>query len=135
MKQLKELQSWIIAFEKVNDSGPTSVQVKAKIKQILKEDIKATTSKQIFFRESQWSDYQTLRKDLSLDLKFVKEYAGVDLKVYIEEALAWSEKGHKSTDLGWKLTLKNWMRKAKSNGTLVMKVKDVHNSQGVYKNY
>lgn len=121
MKQLKQLQSWIVAFEKVNDSGPTAVEIKQKIKQMLKDDVSVTASKQIFFRESQWCDYQTLRNDLSKDLKFVKEYAGVDLKVYIEDALAWSEKGNKSTDLGWKLTLKNWMRKSKLDGRLIMK--------------
>lgn len=135
MKELKKLQSWIIAFEKVNDSGPTLFDIKAKIKQILKEDIAISTSKQIFFRESQWCDYQTLRKDLSNDAKFVKEYAGVDLKAYIEDALAWSEKGNKSTDMGWKLTLKTWMRKAKSNGSLMMKSKEVSDTQGIYKNY
>jgi len=121
MKQLKKLQTWISAYEKANGLFPDSKVIKLKIKELLKEEVKESTSKQIFFRESQWSCYETLRKDLLSDEKFVRDYKGVDLKAYIEEALAWSEKNNKTTDMGWKLTLKNWMRKAKRNGNLIMK--------------
>lgn len=123
MNQLKKLQNWISAYEKANDCFPDSKAIKFKIKELLKESTANTKSKsaQIFFRDSKWSDYQTLRIELAKDPKFVKEYSGVDLKVYIQDAMAWSEKNHTSTDLGWKLTLLNWMRKAKSEGRLVMK--------------
>lgn len=121
MEKLKKLQSWILAYEKANDKEPTVKEVKFKIKELLKSEVSASKSQQIFFRESQWSDYETLRDDLLKDKKFVKDYSGVDLKAYIEEALAWSEKGNKSTDLGWRLTLKNWMRTAKNQGRLIMK--------------
>lgn len=135
MSQLKKLQLWISAYEKANNIFPDSKAIKFKIKELLKEDhiqLKVK-SKQIYFRESQWSCYETLRKDLANDKKFVREYAGVNLKAYIDDALAWSEKGNKSTDMGWKLTLKNWMRKAKSEGRLIMKpkadVKDAFTNQ------
>lgn len=123
MSQLKKLQSWISAFEKANDTFPDSKQIKFKIKELLKEEVadKKSGSKKIYFRESKWSDYDTLRKELAGDAKFVKEYAGVDLRVYIESALAWSEKGHLTTEMGWLLTLKNWIRKAKSEGRMIMK--------------
>lgn len=123
MSQLKKLQSWISAYEKANDVFPDSKAIKFKIKELLKEETVEvkSSSKKIFFRDSQWSDYNLLRIELAKDSKFVKDYAGVDLKVYIEEAIAWSEKGNMSTDLGWKLTLKNWMRKAKREKKLIMK--------------
>lgn len=135
MSQLKKLQLWISAYEKANNIFPDSKAIKFKIKELLKEDQNElkVKSKQIFFRESQWSCYETLRKELADDKKFVQEYAGVNLRAYIEDALAWSEKGNKSTDMGWKLTLKNWMRKAKSEGRLIMKpkagVKDAFTNQ------
>lgn len=123
MSQLKKLQLWISAYEKANDIFPDSKSIKFKIKELLKEEVVEVKSKspQIFFRESKWSDYKTLRAELGKDSKFVKEYSGVDLKAYIDQATAWSEKGNKSTDLGWKLTLLNWMRKAKLEGRLIMK--------------
>lgn len=123
MSQLKKLQSWISAYEKANDIFPDSKAIKFKIKELLKEEnveVKSS-SKKIFFRDSQWSDYILLRTELAKDSKFVKEYAGVDLKSYIQDALAWSEKGNTTTDIGWKLTLLNWMRKGKREGKLVMK--------------
>lgn len=123
MTELKKIQNWIVAFEKVNKTEPSIKAVKDAINDIINQTKKRTPTNQIFFRESQWSDYQTLRMELLKDKNFVKEYAGVDLQSYIEEALAWSEKGNKSTDLGWKLTLKNWMRNAKNNGRLIMKPK------------
>lgn len=123
MSQLKKFNNWIVAYEKANDIFPDSKAIKFKIKELLKEEVVEvkSKSKQIYFRESKWSDYNTLRTELANDPKFVKEYAGVDLKVYIEQAIAWSEKKHLSTDLGWMLTLKNWMRTAKSEGKLIMK--------------
>lgn len=135
MSQLKKLQQWIAAYKKANDCFPDEKAIAFKIKELLKEDVVEvkSKSKQIYFRESQWSDYITLRNELAKNAKFVKEYAGVDLKAYIESALAWSEKGNKSTDLGWMLTLKNWMRKAKDERRLIMKpkadVKDAFNNQ------
>jgi hypothetical protein len=123
MEKLRKLQSWISAYEKANNCFPDPKAIKFKIKELLKESSANSKSKspQIFFRESKWSDYQTLRTELAKDPKFVKEYSGVDLKAYIDQAMAWSEKNNQSTDLGWKLTLLNWMRRAKSNGQLIMK--------------
>lgn len=123
MEKLRKLQSWISAYEKANDCFPNPKAIKFKIKELLKEDSASGKSKspQIFFRESKWSDYKTLRTELGKDSKFVKEYSGVDLKAYIDQATAWSEKGNKSTDLGWKLTLLNWMRKSRADGRLIMK--------------
>jgi hypothetical protein len=123
MTELKKLQNWIVAFEKVNKTEPSIKAVKDAINEIINKTKKRTPTNQIFFRESQWSDYQTLRMELLKDQDFVKDYAGVDLQSYIDEALAWSEKGNKSTDLGWKLTLRNWMRNAKANNRLIMKSK------------
>lgn len=135
MSQLKKLQQWISAYKKANDCFPDEKAITFKIKELLKEEgveVKSK-SKMIFFRESQWSDYNTLRMELAKSTKFVRDYAGVDLKAYIESALAWSEKGNKSTELGWMLTLKNWMRKAKDEKRLIMKpkanVKDAFNNQ------
>src|SRR6478735_1246393 len=123
MSQLKKLQNWISAFENANDSFPDPKAIKFKIKELLKEEVveKKSASKKMYFRDCIWSNYDELRKDLALDKKFVRDYAGVDLKAYIESALAWSEKGELSTEMGWKLTLKNWMRRAKSEGRLIMK--------------
>jgi hypothetical protein len=135
MEPLKKLKMWISAYEKANDSFPDQKAIKFKINELLKEVVseKASGSKQIFFRESKWSDYETLRTELAKNKKFVRDYAGVDLKAYIESALAWSEKGNKSTDMGWMLTLKNWMRRAKDDHRLIMKpkvpVKDAFNNQ------
>ena len=123
MNQLKKLQNWISAYEKANEIFPDPKSIKFKIKELLKEtfvDKKATSTK-IYFRDSKWSDYQTLRLNLSIDPAFVKEYAGVDLRAYIDDALAWSEKGNLTTEKGWFLTLKNWMRNAKKEGKLTMK--------------
>lgn len=124
MSQLKKLQNWITAYETANDIFPDSKAINFKIKELLKEEVveKKSSSKKIYFRDCKWSDYDTLRKDLATDVKFVKEYAGVDLRSYIEDALAWSEKGNTTTENGWKLTLKNWMRKSKQEGKLIMKL-------------
>ena len=120
MEKLKKLQSWITAYEKANDREPTVKEIKFKIKELSKQESKAKSSSKIYFRDCKWSDYQVLRKELSSDEKFVKEYAGVDLKAYIEEALQWSERGNITTELGWLLTLKNWIRKAKNSGSMRM---------------
>lgn len=120
MEKLKKLQSWITAYEKANDREPTVKEIKFKIKELLKQESKSKSSSKIYFRDCKWSDYQVLRNELSSDEKFVKEYAGVDLKAYIEEALQWSERGNITTELGWFLTLKNWMRKAKNSGNMRM---------------
>lgn len=135
MSQLKKLQSWLSAFKKANDIFPDEKAITFKIKELLKEESTEvkSVSKQIFFRESKWSDYNVLRYELASNKKFVRDYAGVDLKAYIESALAWSEKGNKSTEMGWLLTLKNWMRRAKDEKRLIMKpkagVKDAFNNQ------
>ena len=120
MEKLKKLQSWITAYEKANDREPTVKEIKFKIKELSKQESKAKSSSKIYFRDCKWSDYQVLRKELSSDQKFVKEFAGVDLKAYIEEALQWSERGNITTELGWLLTLKNWIRKAKNSGSMRM---------------
>lgn len=135
MSQLKKLQGWITAYRKANDSFPDEKAITFKIKELLREEVseKSSKSKQMFFRECKWSDYNTLRVELANNKKFVIDYAGVDLKAYIESALAWSEKGNKSTEMGWLLTLKNWMRRAKDEKRLIMKpkadVKDAFNNQ------
>jgi len=123
MSQLKKLQSWLSAYKKANDRFPEEKEIAFKIKELLKEDsieVKSK-SKQIYFRESQWCDYRTLALELAKNKKFVKEYAGVDLRAYIESMLAWSEKGNTSTDLGWKLAIQNWIRRAKQDGRMIMK--------------
>lgn len=136
MSQLKKLQNWISSYETANNIFPDSKAIKFKIKELLKEEVveKKSGSKKIYFRDCKWSDYETLRKDLATDSNFVKEYAGVDLRAYIEDALAWSEKGNTTTENGWKLTLKNWMRKSKLNGRLIMKP-IVENKQVGHINY
>jgi len=124
MSQLKKLQNWISAYETANDVFPDSKAIKFKIKELLKEEVvdKKSGSKKIYFRDCKWSDYDVLRKELATDKKFVNEYTGVDLKAYIDSAMAWSETYSKtSTDNGWLLTLRNWMRNAKGKGQLIMK--------------
>lgn len=124
MSKLKELQKWIKSYQTINNSDPPIKSINAKIKELIKEDLSAIVSvkvSKIYFRDSIYSDYDTLRKELALDAKFVEEYRGVDLRAYIEDALAWSEKGNTTTDNGWKLTLKNWIRKAKRDGRMIMK--------------
>lgn len=123
MSQLKKLQNWISAYEQANDFFPDSKAIKFKIKELLKEEVveKKSGSKKIYFRDCKWSDYVTLRDELVSDKKFVEEYKGVDLKAYIDSALVWSEKGNTTTENGWMLTLKNWMRIGKRDGKLIMK--------------
>ena len=137
MSQLKKLNIWISAYETANDVFPDSKAIKFKIKELLKEEVvdKKSGSKKIYFRDCKWSDYDTLRKDLATDKKFVEEYKGVDLKAYIDSAMAWSETYSKtSTDNGWLLTLRNWMRSGKREGKLIMKSVPVK-TQGGHVNY
>jgi len=79
--------------------------------------------KQILFSDSIWNDYDTLKDRLSKDEKFKKEYAGVDLKNYIEDCLAWSvSKNNKSNNHGWYLTLRQWMKRdLKANKLVLLK--------------
>jgi hypothetical protein len=125
MNQLKKLQNWISAYEKVNAISPNPNAIKLKIKELIKEEVteKKVGLKKIYFRDCKWSDYNTLRKELAIDENFVKGYAGVDLRAYIDDALSWSERGNLTTEKGWLLTLKNWMRKSKQEGRLIMKPK------------
>lgn len=119
---LKGLLSWVNSYEKVSGEIPNKV-LKKKIRELIESETPNETKSrpQIYFIDSKWSDYNTLRDELLKDSNFVKEYKGVDLQAYIEQAISWSEKGNKSTEVGWKLTLKNWMRKAKDEGKLIMK--------------
>lgn len=78
-------------------------------------------NKQILFSNSIWNSYEALKMELAKDLNFVKEFAGVDLKSYIEDCLAWSvSKNNKSTNNGWYLTLRKWMRDDRKQGKLAM---------------
>lgn len=122
MSQLKKLKNWISAFEKANNTFPDEKAIKFKINELLKEEVveKKSSAKKIYFRDCKWSDYNTLRKELASDDKFVLEFTGVDLRAYIDSALIWSERGNMTTENGWKLTLKNWMRRAKREGNLMM---------------
>ena len=124
MEKLKKLNSWLSAYEKANNCFPNSKEIKFKIKELLKEEVveKKSVSKKIYFRDCKWSDYETLRQELMTDKKFVQDYKGVDLHAYIDSAMAWSETYSKtSTDNGWVLTLRNWMRSGKREGKLIMK--------------
>ena len=136
MCQLKKFKTWLAAYKKANDCFPDEKAINFKILELLKEELVEvkSKSKQIYFRESQWSDYNTLRMELAKNAKFVKDYAGVDLKSYIESALAWSESGKTRTDLGWFLTLKNWMRESKRKGTLIMKPVNLQKTEA-FKNH
>ena len=122
MSKLKELQKWIKSFQDVNGFDPSTKSINLKIVELLKEEVSQTSvkSKKLYFRDCKYSDYSVLREELGSDEKFVSDFKGVDLKAYIEDALAWSEKGNLTTEKGWLLTLRNWMRKAKGNGTLIM---------------
>jgi hypothetical protein len=120
MKQLKDLQSWIVAYEKANDREPTIKEIKFKIKELIGQESKTKSSSKMYFRDCIWSDYKALRDSLIKDVDFVKEFKGVDLKAYIDDALVWSEKGNMTTENGWKLTLRKWMRTAKKEGKLIM---------------
>lgn len=123
MSYLNELKKWISSYEKINKSEPSVSEIKSKIKDLLQVEKSKSdkTSKKIFFRDSVYSNYEFLRDELLKDYKFVIEYKGVDLHAYIDDALSWSEKGNTTTEVGWLLTLRNWMRNAKRDGKLIMK--------------
>ena len=107
-----------IAFSYLNSL--TEKEIKLVIKK-LSTKIKKEVEPQILFSESIWSDYLTLKNKLAKDKNFVENFAGVDLKSYIEDCLAWSvSKNNKSTNDGWYLTLRKWMRDAKKKGDLTM---------------
>jgi hypothetical protein len=75
--------------------------------------------KLIFFKDCFWNSYENLKAELSKDEVFKKDFAGVDLKFYINEADTWSEsKRVKRTERGWYLTLRKFMREAKQIGKL-----------------
>jgi hypothetical protein len=75
--------------------------------------------KLIFFKDCFWNSYENLKSELSKDEVFKKDFAGVDLKFYINEADTWSEsKRVKRTERGWYLTLRKFMREAKQIGKL-----------------
>lgn len=123
-----------IAFSYLNSLSEK--EVKELIKK-LSSKIKKEVKPQILFSESIWNDYETLKNKLSKDENFKKEYAGVDLKSYIEDCLAWSvSKNNLSTDDGWYLTLRKWMRDAKKQGKLTMlKNFSEKKETGGFKNY
>lgn len=123
MSKLKEFKSWLAAYKKANNQFPDEKSINFKIKELLKDEVKEVSikSKTIYFRDSEWNNYEHLRLHLAKDKDFVKEYAGVDLQTYILDVLAWSEGGKTRTNLGWILTLKKWMRMAKDQGKLIMK--------------
>jgi len=78
-------------------------------------------NKQILFSESIFNDYEYLKNNLKSDKKFIEDFAGVDLKNYIEDCLSWSvSKNNKSTNRGWLLTLRQWMKRDKKANKLVL---------------
>lgn len=92
-------------------------------------------NKQILFSDSFYNSYENLKSELSKDEKFKSEYAGVDLRNYIEDCLAWSvSKNKKSTNRGWLLTLRNWMKRAKNENKLVL-LKDFKEKKGGFTNH
>jgi len=94
-------------------------------------------SKQILFSDSIWNDYQTLKSKLATDEEFKKEFAFVDLRSYIEDCLAWSvSKNKKSTNNGWYLTLRKWMRDAKRENRLtLLKNVEIKKANNGFKNH
>lgn len=86
--------------------------------------------KQILFSECIFNDYQTLKNKLAKDDEFVKNYAYVNLKHYIEDCLLWSDaKNQKRTERGWLATLRNFMKKDLEDGKLV-KIEKQNKPQG-----
>lgn len=88
-----------------------------------------TDNKKILFSNSIWNNYETLKKELAKNADFIKKYAGVNLKHYIEDVLLWSDsKNEKRTNKGWLATLRNWMKKDLNENKLVIN-KDLINKQ------
>lgn len=74
----------------------------------------------VFFNESKWSDFDTLKNYLAKDADFVSKYAYTDLKYYINKADTWSEnKQQKRTERGWLMTLRDWISEAELKGERV----------------
>lgn len=91
--------------------------------------------KQILFSESIWNDYTNLKNELAKDSEFVKKYAFVDLKHYIEDCLLWSDsKNQKRTNRGWLATLRNFMKRALESDNL-KKIEKKTTEQKGYKNH
>lgn len=135
MIELKKLNTWINTYEKINQTQPTLHEIKNKIKELINSKSKVTQIKKMYFRDCKWSNYYGLRDYLISDSEFVAEYKNVDLKAYINDALAWSEKGNLSTELGWLLTLKNWIRNSKQEGRLKVRQMAVQKENVGHKNY
>ncbi len=92
-------------------------------------------NKQILFSESIWNSYDNLKIELSKDEKFKKEYAGVNLKHYIEDVLLWSDsKNQKRTNKGWLATLRNWMKRDRTSHKLVL-LEDFKQNKGGFTNH
>lgn len=97
--------------------------------------IKKDNEKLFFFKDSIWNSYENLKSELAKDEKFKKDYAGVDLKNYINDCDTWSEtKRVKRTNRGWLLTLRKFMREAKNEGKLVL-LKDYKEKKGGFTNH
>lgn len=93
------------------------------------------SEKLFFFKDSIWNSYENLKSELAKDEKFKKDYAGVDLKNYINDCDTWSEtKRVKRTNRGWLLTLRKFMREAKNDGKLVL-LKDFKEKKGGFTNH
>lgn len=93
------------------------------------------SEKLFFFKNSIWNSYDNLKMELAKDEKFKLEYAGVDLKVYINDCDTWSEtKRVKRTNRGWLLTLRKFMREAKNTNKLVL-LKDFKDKKGGFTNH
>lgn len=93
------------------------------------------SEKLFFFKDSIWNSYENLKSELAKDEKFKKDYAGVDLKNYINDCDTWSEtKRVKRTNRGWLLTLRKFMREAKNEGKLVL-LKDYKEKKGGFTNH
>jgi DNA-binding MarR family transcriptional regulator len=79
-----------------------------------------------YFENSMWYDYETLRNQLLKDKNFVKKFAGVDLREYIESVHLWGNGANSKnqmimrTDRGWFSTLRQFMRSDLAKGKLIM---------------
>lgn len=104
-------------FSEKDNSDTSKIEETETIKKPSKKN-KIEPAVQIYFRDCKWNDYLTLKHELAEDEDFRKQFAGVDLRSYIEDALAWSEKGNTTTELGWYMTLRQWMRRDLKNGNL-----------------
>lgn len=105
-----------IAFSYLNSLTEKELQLVIKK---LSTKIKKEVASQILFSDCIYNDYQTLKNKLAKDDEFVKNYAFVNLKHYIEDCLLWSDaKNQKRTERGWLATLRNFMKKDLEDGKL-----------------